>query len=76
MQRPGHTNKYHRTNYWAKKLVTPPIKYRLMVMKYVTTNSPSIGKSTDKKRKKERDRERDRESERERSKQNSMDSWF
>ena len=45
-----------------------------MVMKYVTTNSPSIGKSTDKKRKKERDRER--ESERERSKHNSMDSWF
>ena len=45
-----------------------------MVMKYVTTNSPSIGKSTDKKRKKERDRER--EWERERSKHNSMDSWF
>ena len=36
-----------------------------MVMKYVTTNSPSIGKSTDKKRKKERDRERDSERERE-----------
>ena len=34
-------------------------------MKYVTTNSPSIGKSTDKKRKKERDRERDSERERE-----------
>ena len=68
MQRPGHTNKYHRTNYWAKKLVTPPIKYRLMVMKYVTKNSPSIGKSTEKKRKRETERMRERESEREREK--------
>ena len=47
-----------------------------MVMKYVTTNSPSIGKSTYKKRKKERDRERESERERERSKHNSIDSWF
>ena len=45
-----------------------------MVMKYVTTNSPSIGKSTDKKRKKERDRER--ESEREREREVNITLWI